>query len=173
MKCLKEEFEYAQCSVENIDEICALQDEAFCSMSDDTMLRRNSSETLLSCLREPHFTLGAFHNGVLAGFAVMFVPGLSDENIALSAGFSESEAAETVNFKLVIVKPDYRGNGLQKEFILRLDALAKEKGYKKIFATVAPNNEYSKNNFLNSGYEFHSQKVKYGGLVRNIYYKNL
>lgn len=173
MKFPKEEFEFKKLSCEFVDELCKIQEEAFEVMADDSLLRRNSKESLASCLDEPHYTIGAFYNGVLAGFAVLFDPELSNENIALDAGFSEDEARETVNFKLVIVRPQYRGNGLHLDFLVKLEEIAKQKGFKKIFATVSPNNEHSKNNFLKSGYVFHSQKVKYGGLVRNIYYKDI
>lgn len=173
MKFPKEEFEFKKCSLQDLDEICQIQEEAFDAMDDDSLLRRNSRESLQICLNEPHYTLGAFHGGTLAGFAVLFDPKMTDENIALDAGFSEDVAKCTVNFKLVIVRPFYRGNSLQTEFIERLECLAKEKGFKNMFATVSPNNEHSKNNFLKSGYVFHSQKVKYNGLIRNIYYKNI
>lgn len=173
MKLSKDAFEFRKCTLDDLDEICLIQEEAFDAMVDDSLLRRNSRESLEKCLNEPHYTLGAFHGNTLAGFAILFNPMLTDENIALSAGFSEESAKNTVNFKLVIVRPDYRGNGLQTEFIERLEVLAKEKGFKKIFATVSPNNEYSKNNFLKNGYVFHSQKEKYGGLLRNIYYKDI
>ncbi len=173
MKFPKEEFEFKKLTCEYIDELCKIQEEAFEVMTDDSLLRRNSRESLADCLNEPHYTLGAFCGGVLAGFAVLFDPALSNENIALDAGFSEAEAKETVNFKLVIVRPQFRGNGLQAQFLEKLEVVAKSRNFKKIFATVSPNNEYSKNNFLNCGYVFHSQKVKYGGLVRNIYYKDI
>lgn len=173
MKLSKDAFEFKKCTLKDLDEICLIQEEAFKAMADESLLRRNSRETLQKCLNEPHYTLGAFHGNTLAGFAILFNPMLTDENIALDAGFPENEAKNTVNFKLVIVRPDYRGNGLQAEFIKRLERLAEEKGFNKIFATVSPNNEYSKNNFLNNGYIFHSQKEKYGGLLRNIYYKSI
>lgn len=173
MKIPKNEFEFKKCCSVNLDEICQIQEEAFEAMDDTSLLRKNSRESLQICLDEPHYTLGAFHNGILAGFAVLFDPKLTSENIALDAGFSEEVAVSTVNFKLVIVRPSYRGNGLQTEFIEQLEILAKEKDFKKIFATVSPKNEYSKNNFLKNGYVFHSQKVKYNGLIRNIYYKDI
>lgn len=173
MKLSKDAFEFKKCTLEDLDEIWLIQEEAFKVMADSSLLRRNSRETLADCLNEPHYTLGAFYKGEMAGFAVLFDPKLTSENIALSAAFSEDIAKKSVNFKLVIVRPSYRGNGLQTEFIERLEALAKEKGFDKIFATVSPNNEYSKNNFIKNGYVFHSQKEKYGGLLRNIYYKNI
>lgn len=173
MKFPKEEFVFKKCNENFADELCKIQDEAFEAMNDTSLLRRNSRDALCACLKEPHYTLGAFHNGELSGFAVLFDPLLTSENIALSVGYPENEAKETVNFKLVIVRPKYRGNGLQTEFIIRFEEIAREKGFKKIFATVSPDNEYSKNNFLKNGFVFHSQKVKYGGLVRNIYYKDI
>lgn len=173
MKLSKEDFEFKKCTLNDLDEICLIQEEAFKVMDDDSLLRRNSREALAACLFEPHYTLGAFYKEKLAGFAVLFDPKLTSENIALGAGFSEDIAKETVNFKLVIVRPSYRGNGLQTAFIEKLDKKAREKGFKKIFATVSPDNEFSKNNFIKNGYVFHSQKEKYGGLLRNIYYKDI
>lgn len=173
MKLSKDAFEFKECTLEDLDEICLIQEEAFEAMVDDSLLRRNSRDALAACLNEPHYTLGAFYKGEMAGFAVLFDPKLTSESIALSAGFSEDIAKQSVNFKLVIVRPSYRGNGLQTAFIEKLGQKAREKGFKKIFATVSPDNEFSKNNFIKNGYVFHSQKEKYGGLLRNIYYKDI
>lgn len=39
--------------------------------------------------------------------------------------------------------------------------------------TADPANVYSCRNFLKAGYTFHSRKQKYGGLVRDIYCKEI
>ena len=75
--------------------------------------------------------------------------------------------------KLIIVSPEYRGNGLQGKLMARLEAVAVEKGKKLICATVSPLNSFSCNNFIKSGYAFHSTKEKYGGLLRSIYVKRI
>ena len=172
MKYDKSEFVFSQCKAGCIDEICDIQEETFETLSDNTdVLRRNSREMLLECLCEPHYTIGAYHNGKLAGFAVLYVPGTGKENIGKDIGIAESELNTVANIKLVIVRPEYRGNGLQKKLTEKLENEAKNKGYKVLCLTVSPDNIFSRRNVESSGYVFHSQKLKYDNLLRNIYYK--
>ena len=63
------------------------------------------------------------------------------------------------------VHPEYRGYGIQKEFLKMADEVAGKIGVKYIAATVAPDNSYSLNNFREGGYVCHGTKspyIKYG-----------
>ena len=174
MKYERSEFSYSVCSPECIDEICKIQNEAFDVMQGNTdILRRNSREMLLECLKEPHYTIGAYHNGKLIGFAVLYVPDAGKENLGKDIGLDDKDLDKVANIKLVIVRPDYRGNGLQKILTDKLEDEAKRKGFKVLCVTVSPDNIFSRRNIEESGYIFHSQKLKYDNLLRNIYYKNI
>ncbi len=173
MKIKDEEIIYKRCDEKSIDEICHIQDVAFEHLEDKSLLRRNSKEMLLDCLRDPHYTLGAYYKEKLIAFAVLFDAGETQENIGLDLEMTKEELNESINMKLIIVLPEYRGNGLQNKLMLMLEKEAVKRGKKYICATVSPDNSYSSNNFIKSGYEFKITKTKYGGLKRNIYCKTL
>lgn len=171
MKINSSKFVYKKCTQENLAEICNIQEEAFACIENPDILRRNSQEILKECLEEPHYTVGAFFNGELAGFAVLYDGGHTKENIGRDIGIEEDRLDTVKNMKLVIVRPKYRGNNLQIKLTSFLENIAAENGAKIICATVSPYNIYSMRNFEALGYKLHSCKMKYGGLKRNIYYK--
>lgn len=166
-------FEFRKCTLQDLDPICEIQEIAFANLDNDEILRRNSREMLADCLDEPHYTMGVFHKNVLIAFAVLFDGGDGSENIGKDMGISGDELNSVINFKLVIVLPEYRGNNLQQKLISRLEKIAKEKNKRIICATVSPLNTHSGQNFKKAGFKFHSNKTKYNGLNRDIYYKNL
>lgn len=167
------DFNFKKCTIENIDEICEIQEIAFQNLTDTNLLRRNTREVLQTCLFDPHYTLGVFHKDKLIAFAVLYDGQNTIENIGRDIGIAEENLNFVVNFKLVIVLPDYRGNGLQQELIHKLEAIAKANNKRIMCATISPFNTYSIKNFERSGFKFHSKKTKYGNLERCIYYKNL
>jgi predicted GNAT superfamily acetyltransferase len=74
----------------------------------------------------------------------------------------------------VVVAPEFRGNGIQRELVQQLMELAKIKHSKKyMLCTVHPENTFSLNNFIKLGFEIKSSKIIYGGLSRYILLKNL
>ena len=173
IKIKPEEFVLAPCDKRQLSAICALQEEAFAHMENPDILRRNSRETLAACLAEPHYTLGAFHGDRLAAFAMLYDGGSTEENIGRDIGLPAEELDGVMNMKLVIVSPDYWGNGLQVRLMLALESVAAARGKRLLAGTASPANEHSCRNFLKAGYAFHSRKVKYGGLVRDIYCKKI
>lgn len=165
------DFKLKKCGENEIDNILKIQEEAFEAIESPELLRRNTPEMLRACLCEPHYTIGAYCNNVLVGFAVLYDGGNDDENLGKDMGYSKDELNDVINLKLVIVSPKYRGNGLQCRMTKELEKVAAQKKKSCICVTVSPDNKVSRKNIENMGYKFHSQKTKYDGLVRNLYYK--
>ncbi len=170
MRISENEFVFKRCTEKDLSEIVKIQDEAFSLMDNKDILRKNSEEMLLSCLKEPHYTLGAFYNDELAGFVVLYFPE-GEEIISNSLIKVDANNKKDANYKLCIVRDEYRGNSLQFLLGKRLDEYAKSKGVEILCATVSPDNPYSMNNILKLGYLYDHSSEKYGGLQRNIYYK--
>ncbi len=173
MKYTDNEFEFKKCDIKDLDAICQIQEIAFENLENTNLLRRNTKEMFEKCLDNPHYTLGAFHNGKLVAFAILYDGQKTAENIGFDIGIDGDELNTVANVKLIIVLPDYRGNGLQNKLISQLEQIAKLKGKKVLCSTVSPENIYSIKNFEKLGYEFNTQKEKYNGLVRNIYCKEI
>ena len=66
-----------------------------------------------------------------------------------------------------IVHPDYRGNGLQRKLLEAALGLLRP-GIVGIGATVSPENQYSLNNALASGFEIICRREMYGGYDRYL-----
>lgn len=166
-------FTFRQCSKADLAQIMFIQQETLDNLENPDLLRRNTEEMLSSCLEEPHFTLGVYSNENLIAFGILYDGMTTSENIGFDMDIDTEKLNEVINFKLVIVRPEYRGNGLQKQIINVLCEKAKDRNKKIICATVSPENTHSIRNFEQCGFEFHSTKTKYGGLTRNIYFKYL
>lgn len=144
-----------------------LQERVFAALDDWTLLRHNDAEMMDSCLRAPNVTFGAWADGRLAGFSVLYVPEDPAEDLAcLLRGVETTRPA--ANNKLCIVDPDYWGHGLQ----LRLGELvadeARRRGLRLLCATASPRNSYSCRNLEAQGYRLNRTLVKYG-FERNLY----
>ncbi len=167
------EFTFRRCDIGQLGDLLAIQEEAFASLDDDRLLRRNTEEMLASCLGEPHITVGVFDGEVMAAFGILYIAGDSPENLGRKIGLEGDEMLATANYKLVIVRPQYRGNGLQRKLGLILEDEASKLGYRHICSSVSPYNQYSARNFEQSGYVRRGRAVLYGGLERDIFYKSL
>ena len=143
---------------DDLPAILELQEETILGLKDKTILRKNSPEILLQSISEQNIALGVFINDELIaiGLTVLPVP-------------PETDLRE----KLIIVKEKYRGNGLQRKLIRLMEEEALSRGVTHLCTSVSPNNPYSYNNVLAMGYEFDHQEEIYGGLLRNIYVKEL
>lgn len=86
----------------------------------------------------------------------------ADELSAL--GIPESEFGMGLVLSTVAVLPEYRGLGLQR-FLSRLgEAEGRARGCRHCFATVHPDNRYSRDNFLNEGYRVVATKEMFQGI---------
>lgn len=85
----------------------------------------------------------------------------------------EKLGIKAANQKLFLVRDGYRGLGLQQKLIQEVEKLAVQRGFNLLCTTCAPNNNFSINNFLKEGYRYAKTEEKYGGLTRNLYYKQL
>lgn len=72
----------------------------------------------------------------------------------------------------IIVAPKHRGKGLQREMLQVVQNYYLNSNIKYIITTIHPNNNYSINNFVVSGYKF-MKTIKLDRGERSIYIKNL
>lgn len=156
---------------DDLPAIMQLQEETILGLKDKTLLRRNSSEILLQSISGENIALGVFLDDELIaiGLTVLPVPPETD----LRENLQNHTVDKAMDLKLIIVKEKYRGNGLQRKLIQLMEDEAISRGITHLCTSVSPNNPYSYNNVLAMGYEFDHQEEIYGGLLRNIYVKEL
>ena len=79
----------------------------------------------------------------------------------------QSYGIPDIHHDSAIVHPDYRGNGLQRK-LLEVALTLLRPGIVGIGATVSPENQYSLNNALASGFEIVCRREMYGGYDRYL-----
>lgn len=157
----------------DLDEIIRIQEEAFSVMENSATLRRNTKETFAVCFDEPSIAYGVMYEGRMIAFGMLYCAGEDHENLAYSLDNTDDyDLNKVANVKVIIVRPQFRGNGLQKYLIALLEKHAIDNGYKTLLCTVSPDNQYSMNNFVQSGYEPVKTLNKYGGLARVLLIKS-
>ena len=160
-----------QCQPADLQVIIDLNEAIYAALPDKSVLRRNSPEMIASCLEEPNVTLGVWDGDLLVAIGMLYVPQCIEEDhfhdLDLQGDY------KSANQKLFLVRDRYRGLGLQRRLIREVEKTAIARGYNLLCTTVAPNNDFSINNFLKEGYVYAKTEMKYGGLVRNLYYKVL
>ena len=164
-------MELRLCQISDLQTVVDLNETIYAALPDKTVLRHNSPEMIASCLEEPNITLGFWDGDLLVAIGVLYVPQCIEEDhyhdLNLQGDF------KSANQKLFLVRDGYRGLGLQQKLIREVEKVAKERGYNLLCTTCAPHNTFSINNFLKEGYVYAKTEMKYGGLVRNLYYKAL
>ena len=164
-------MELRQCQLSDLQVIIDLNETVYAALPDKSVLRHNSPEMIASCLEEPNVTLGFWDGDLLVAIGMLYVPQCLEEDHFHDLGLSGEY--KSANQKLFLVREGYRGLGLQRKLICEVEKIALARGYNLLCTTVAPNNAYSINNFLREGYIYAKTEEKYGGLVRNLYYKIL
>ena len=159
------------CQPSDLQAVIDLNETIYSALSDKSILRHNAPEMIASCLEEPNVTLGIWEDDTLIAVGMLYVPQCIEEDHFHDLGL-EGEY-KSANQKLFLVREGYRGLGLQRKLIREVEKIAIAKGYNLLCTTVAPNNDFSINNFLKEGYVYAKTEKKYGGLVRNLYYKVL
>ena len=159
------------CQPSDLQAVIDLNETIYSALPDKSILRHNAPEMIASCLAEPNVTLGIWEGDILIAVGMLYVPQCIEEDHFHDLGL-EGEY-KSANQKLFLVREWYRGLGLQRKLIREVEKIAIARGYNLLCTTVAPNNGFSINNFLKEGYVYAKTEEKYGGLVRNLYYKVL
>lgn len=159
------------CQLSDLQSVIDLNEAIYSALPDKSILRHNSPEMIASCIEEPNVTLGIWEGDMLIAIGMLYVPQCIEEDHFHDLGL-EGEY-KSANQKLFLVREGYRGLGLQRKLIREVEKIALARGYNLLCTTVAPNNGFSINNFLKEGYVYAKTEEKYGGLMRNLYYKVL
>lgn len=172
MKINIDDFIIKQCTEKDLEEVLNIQDEAFRYLGASELLRKNTPEMLLESLRPPHITLGAWYGEKLVAFSVLYFPADEKEDLAIYLEGVELAGMKAANYKLCIVRKDFRGNSLQYELGSRLMQYAAQSGINVLCATASPHNAHSIHNIELMGFKYNKTLEKYG-YMRNLYYKVL
>lgn len=170
MKSKYNKYVLRKCTLYDTDQICELQEIIIDGLDNKEILRKNERSMFERCVQEPNLTIGVYDKKELIAVAI-FVVEHGEEDLSL--GLVCHEVNVSANFKLVMVKEEYRGNGFQRALMWILEKYAYNSGFTHLCTTVSEKNIYSLHNVKEAGYEYDHNAVKYGGLSRCVFVKDI
>lgn len=162
-----EEFLIRRCTEADLSDIMDLQLKVYNGLCDPGLYAIVGEEDIAESLRED-YCYGTYHEGKMIAFTMMIANRVSHRNYGTYVGYPDERLPDCVSLEITIVDSDYRGFGLQRLFVNIREEEALRHGAKESFVTIAPNNTFSLNNLLKSGYEIIETRPLYEGAVRHI-----
>lgn len=149
----------------------ALQNEVRAAMPHPEQFVPDTLENITAYLRED-LCIGAYDGERLGAYFILRYCGRSAHNYAAFLGVPREEWEHWANADSAIVHADFRGNGLQRLMLGAALPLFPVR-ITHIGATVSPENQYSLNNALASGFAIVSRREMYGGYDRYLLARKL
>lgn len=150
---------------DDVPAIMRIMEVAHGAMADPSAYITDDEAYVAAHIRDDGFTLLAEVDGVAAGFFLICVPGLSDNNLGRYLGFSEKQLRSVAMMDSAAVLPEFQGLGIMGAMFQRAVALT-EPVYPYLLGTVAPDNMPSRRNFEKCGFSVLQTVKKPGGLTR-------
>lgn len=159
-------------ALEDADAILAMQQMVVDALVDKSVFVSLTKSELLDSL-ENDFCLAIRDGEVICAVTVLVKNRISDRHVGTYLGYNNDQLLQSVTYDSSFVSPAYRGYGLQKFLFAQRDKEAVEMGAKHALATVAPTNEFSLKNALESGFEIIDRRNMYAGVDRYVLRKEL
>ena len=160
-----------RCVEGDVKTICELQRNVIESLEDKELLRENTREMFEHCIKDPNLSIGVFRGDELVAVAILVDEKNNKEDLSLN--LVKYHVNNAANLKLVMIKKEYRGNGLQSALMWIIEKIAFNRGYTHLCTTVSPKNVHSTNNIKSAGYKYDHSAIKYEYLARDIYVKDI
>lgn len=173
----KEKVEYImrEFSYNELDQLMELQKDVYSNIDNKKLYQMRRKEEFIEFLNNGGIFLGVFVNNQLVAARITDVPGLQRHNYGYELNFSKEKLLKSIHFKIMLVKSEYRGNGLQIRTMRLVEKIFIHKGFQFGLCRISPDNYYSIKNALHFGLEIKAiKKFKAdNGYVRCILSKNL
>ena len=160
-----------RCTPEEAAEVFSLQNEVRAAMPDPSLFVPDTLEHITAYVRED-LCIGVWQGSRLGGYLTVRFCGQNPDNYAAFMDVPRTEWTHWANADSAIVHPDFRGNGLQRRMLEAALPLFPE-NITHIGATISPENPYSLNNALASGFEVVTRREMYGGYDRYLLARKL
>lgn len=118
-------------------------------------------------------TLGVFVGPALIAYGIVGLPVDARYNFGVAFGLEAAEWPRVAHLDGCGVRPQWRGNGLQRWLAARRIALAAAANRRHILSTAAPANRASCRNLLGAGLTIRCLQPMFGGLLRYLFYRDL
>lgn len=163
-------FIYRRLYPDDYESIKELQDNILISLDNNNIFKKTSKDEFLdSALVD--YCYGLYHNNSIIALCICVTNRKDKRNLCSYCGFPR-KYNEYITLDSVMVKPGYRGFGIQKFFINEVYKIAEYLNVAYILATVSNENTYSMTNFVNSGFK-NKKEIKIYESTRCLMIKNI
>ena len=115
------------------------------------------------------YTLKYMVDGEIAGFLIIRYPGSDEDNLGCYLDLPDDQLAYVAHMESTCVLPQYRGRRIFQQLTARALEIERTKGHTRYFmGTAHPDNQYSMNIFLRSGFSIYKTVRKYDNWLRNV-----
>ncbi|WP_143318418.1 GNAT family N-acetyltransferase [Clostridium sp. HBUAS56017] len=157
-----------------LDKIMDLQDEIMEGLKEKEWYSPSSKEEFKKSIRENGKILGCLlDDDSLIAMGVYCEYGYDNHNYGYDLMLEGEELLRVGQIESTLVSEKYRGNRLQKKICEVLEKEAIKNNMKILSATASPYNIYSVNTFKSLNYTIEADKLKYGGLRRYVFKKEI
>jgi GNAT superfamily N-acetyltransferase len=156
---------FRELGIKDFASVKQLQHTVILNMENPDWLRHNSSGMLLKALGDSNNWAGGYFDeaGDLIALGVLYDGTKDGEAYCEYDTNSTVPSNKCLNYKLVLVRPDHRGKGLQLKLQKKIEQAAIERGAERLYVTVHKDNQYSVKNINHAGYKFvGTVQTKYG-----------
>jgi GNAT superfamily N-acetyltransferase len=157
----------------HLEEVKELQEIISQSLPDKEIFRLTTVQEFKEHLGQERSVIGVLAEDDLIAYDIISFPGEGAENFGSDIDIFPEELKKVAHLKAVVVHPDFRGNGLQRSLSRVHLEVIRDAGYEHVCSTVSPKNWISVENYFANGFVIKGLKIKYGGLLRYIMYKNI
>lgn len=157
-----------------MDKILNLQNDIYEGLDDKRLYSPSTREEFETYISDLGVAIGFLtENDELIAMGVFIKNGYNEHNYGYDLELKGDDLLKVGQIESTIVREEYRGNRLQKIICETLEEIGRDKKIEIMTATASPYNEFSVNTFKNLNYEIKKDKIKYGGLRRYVFAKNI
>ncbi|MBQ9015637.1 MAG: hypothetical protein IJ109_05890 [Firmicutes bacterium] len=165
-------FLIRRCEETDLFQILMLQQRIAEDLSDPGIYVLVDEEDILESLKKD-YCCGVYLDGRIVAFTMMIANRVSPRNYGSYVGYGPQRQAKCVSMEITIVDEPCRGFGMQRLFVQLREEAARQMGAEEALVTIGPDNKYSLQNLIDSGYEIIETRPLYEGAMRHILRKDL
>ena len=167
-----EDFRVRKAHYNDVPEIMNIIDVTVENLSKKNMFYADTKDFIEEHIEEKGFSLVAMSEEKIAGYIVVRFPKQDDDNLGKHVK-ENIDLNKVVHMESTAVLPEFRNNGIQKLLLEEAEKKLAETEYCYYMGTVDPDNEFSLRTLTGRNYNVIDTVEKYGGLKRNIMYKEI
>ena len=168
------EFQIVVLTPDDLEEVLRVEKETLYSLEKVSQYHPGSRQIFQDSLEGKGLIVGCLVENQLIGFRSIWYPRDHQDNLGLEIGLQANQLSEVAHLERSCVLPEFRGNNLQIRMTRHAINLAKKNKYfRYIFSTVAPENYASMQDKFLADMVIVKLKKKYEGFYRYIFFQDI